>query len=71
MADMIRLKIDVKRAASRYSLEQRAAANPKETVKLMENLVWLDATWQYLHMSKPAVDEDDTDAEFVDSYNQR
>ena len=49
---------------------RRAAANHKETLKLVENLVWLDATRQYLRMSKPAVDEDDADAEFVDSYEQ-
>ena len=36
----------------------------------MRNLVWLDVTREYLDMSKPAVDEDDTDAEFVDSYEQ-
>ena len=36
----------------------------------MENLVWLNATWQYLCMSKLAADEDGTDAEFVDSYEE-
>ena len=70
MADVMQLKLGVKRVASRYTPEERAAANPREVLKVVTNLVWLDVTREYLHMSKPAVDEDDTDAEFVDSYEQ-
>ena len=69
-ADVMRLKLAVKRIASRFSAEERAAANPKELLKIVRNLIWLDVTRQYLDMSKPAVDEDDEDAEFVDSYEQ-
>ena len=51
-------------------MEERAAANAKELLKIVRNLIWLDVTRQYLDMSKLAVDEDDEDAEFVDSYDQ-
>ena len=70
MADVMRLKLAVKRVAARYTAEERAAANPKELLKIVRNLVWLDVTRQYLDMSKQAMDEDDEDTKFVDSYEQ-
>ena len=69
-ADVMRLKLAVKRVAAMFSEEERAAANEKELLKIVRNLIWLDSTREYLDMSKPAVDEDDEDAEFVDSYDQ-
>jgi len=66
----MRLKLAVKRVAAMFSEEERAAANEKELLKIVRNLIWLDSTREYLDMSKPAVDEDDEDAEFVDSYDQ-
>lgn len=66
----MRLKLAVKRVAAMLSAEERAAANEKELPKIVRNLIWLESTREYLDMSKPVVDEDDEDAEFVDSYDQ-
>ena len=69
-ADVMRLKLAVKRVESKYNSEERAAANPRELLKIVRSLIWLDLTREYLDMSKSAMDEDDEDAEFVDSYDQ-
>ena len=69
-ADVMRLKLAVKRVAAKFSAEEKAAANPKELLKIVRNLIWLDSTREYLDMSKPAMDDDDEETEFVDTYDQ-
>ena len=68
--DVMRLKLAVKRVASKYSTEEKAAANQKELLRIVRNLIWLNVTREYLDLSKPAMDQGAEDAEFVDSYEQ-
>ena len=40
----MRLKLAVKRVASKYNTEEKEAANQKKLLRIARNLIWLDTT---------------------------